>query len=269
MLDETFDFLRSLILDNVSTDALIESDFTFVNRRLAEHYGIPGVVGQEMRRVVLPSDSPRGGLLTHASVLKITANGTTTSPVRRGSWVLTSMLGTPPAPPPPGVGSVEPDTRGATTIRALLEKHRRDEVCASCHREIDPPGFALESFDVIGGYRNNYRSVGEGTAVPETVKFRGRNVWEYKVGLAVDPSGELTDGEAFASIAAYKKLLLKRRDDVAKNVLLQWIAYATGEPVQFCERNEVDAMLKHCQASEYRMKSMLHELILSPLFMNN
>jgi Protein of unknown function (DUF1588) len=110
--------------------------------------------------VQLPANSNRGGLLTQASILKVTANGTTTSPVRRGSWVLSNLLGQPPAPPPPNAGSVEPDTRGAATIRDLLEKHKSDAVCASCHKTIDPPGFALESFDVIGGYRKRYRSVG-------------------------------------------------------------------------------------------------------------
>ena len=160
MARETELFLAALIDENRGVGHLIDADFTFANRRLAEHYGLPGVAGQRMRRVALPADSPRGGLLTHASVLKVTANGTTTSPVPRGNFVLANLLGQPPAPPPPGIEGLEPDTRGTTTIREQLTAHRANPVCASCHRVIDPPGFALESFDPIGGFRTSYRASG-------------------------------------------------------------------------------------------------------------
>ncbi len=136
-----------------------------LNGRLAKHYGIPGVEGWEFRKVALPPDSHRGGVLTMASVLKVTANGTTTSPVLRGAWVLDRILGTPPPRPPVNVAALEPDIRGATTIREQLAKHRQIATCASCHRSIDPPGFALESFDVIGGWRENYRTIGNGQEV--------------------------------------------------------------------------------------------------------
>ena len=115
--------------------------------------------GEEFRRVSLPADSVRGGVMTQAAVLKVTANGTVTSPVLRGAWILRRIIGKPPSPPPP-VNAIEPDTRGATTIRQQLAKHRDSDTCNRCHREIDPPGFALESFDVIGGFRERYRSVG-------------------------------------------------------------------------------------------------------------
>src|SRR5207244_5517128 len=128
-------------------------------------YGIPGVDGWEFRKVSLPPDSHRGGVLTMASVLKVTANGTTTSPVVRGAWVLDRILGTPPSPPPEGVAALEPDIRGATTIREQLAKHRQVPSCAACHARIDPPGFALESFDVIGGWRDHYRTTGNGGVV--------------------------------------------------------------------------------------------------------
>ena len=133
-----------------------------LNERLAAHYGLPPVGGVALRRVALPADSLRGGLLTQASVLKVTANGTTTSPVLRGAWIMERILGKPPPPPPPGVPAVEPDTRGATTIREQLDKHRTVASCAACHAKIDPPGFALESFDVIGGWRDRYRALGDG-----------------------------------------------------------------------------------------------------------
>src|SRR5690606_19535941 len=120
-------------------------DFTFLNERLADHYGVPGVHGAAMRKVPLPDDSVRGGFMTQASVLKVTANGTTTSPVMRGKWITERILGIE-IPPPPPVAAVEPDIRGAVTLRQQLEKHRNDSSCASCHRKMDPPGFALESF---------------------------------------------------------------------------------------------------------------------------
>src|SRR5689334_2413903 len=119
----------------------------------------------EFRKVTLPPDSPRGRVLTMASVLKVTANGTTTSPILRGAWVLDRILGTPPPKPTVDVEAVEPDIRGATTIREQLEKHRSRAECASCHAQIDPPGFALENFDVIGGLREDYPNVGKGEPV--------------------------------------------------------------------------------------------------------
>ena len=148
-VDETRLFFAELLTRNLGVSNLIDSDFTYLNNRLAVHYGIPGVEGIEMRRTSLPEDSVRGGILTQASVLKVTANGTTTSPVLRGVWVMTRLLGKAPPPPPSAVPAVQPDTRGATTIREQLDKHRSNETCNACHRNIDPAGFALESFDVL------------------------------------------------------------------------------------------------------------------------
>lgn len=139
MLAETREFFAHLIDRDLSVNNLINSDFTFLNRKLAEHYGIEGVEGEAMRKVKLEPNRVRGGILTHASIAKVTANGTVTTPVKRGNFVLTNLLGTLVNPPPPGVGSIEPDTRGATTIRESLEKHQSVEACAACHRRIDPP----------------------------------------------------------------------------------------------------------------------------------
>ncbi len=194
MVGETEAFFHELLAKNLSIDNLIHSDFLMLNRRIAEHYGIDSVVGEDYQHVALPAGSPRGGILTQASVLKVTANGTVTSPVMRGAWVMKRLLGEPPAPPPP-VPAIEPDTRGTTTIRELLAKHRSDATCASCHQDIDPPGFALESFDVIGGYRERYRSLEKGDR-PQ-YKLRGRDIYQYKLALPVDASGELPDGRTF------------------------------------------------------------------------
>src|SRR5262249_51012590 len=150
---------------DLSVTNAIHSDFAMLNQQLAEHYGIPDVVGSAIRRVPLPADCGRGGFLTQASVLKVTANGTVTSPVKRGAWVMRKIIGKPPDPPPPNVPAVEPDVRGTTTIRDMLAKHRSNASCAACHSKIDPPGFALESFDVIGGRQTRYRSLGKGDVV--------------------------------------------------------------------------------------------------------
>jgi mono/diheme cytochrome c family protein len=160
-VEETRLFFAELLRADLPARNIVDSDFTFLNERLADHYGIRGVSGVNFRKVKLPAGSVRGGLMTQASVLKVTANGTTTSPVLRGHWITERILGLETPPPPPTVEAVEPDIRGAVTIRQQLDKHRSNASCASCHRKMDPPGFALESFDVMGGYRERYRAVSE------------------------------------------------------------------------------------------------------------
>jgi hypothetical protein len=203
--------------------------------------------------------------------MKITANGTTTSPVRRGAWVLTHLLGQPPSPPPPNIPAVEPDTRGAETIRQLLDKHRSDPSCAGCHREIDAPGFALESFDVIGGFRENYRSREKGE-IPKG-KLLGRNIWEYKIGPPVDASGilvadESSSGGNFADIRGFKRLLLEREDQIARNLISQLAVYGTGAKIQFADRDEIERILVACKKKYYGMRTILHKVIASRLFLN-
>jgi hypothetical protein len=275
MLEETYSYLQYMIENDSPCQDLIASDYTFLNRRLAEHYQMDEVRGLEMQRVKLPAGSVRGGLMTQASVLKVTANGTTTSPVRRGSWVLTALMGTPPNPPPAGAGSVEPDTRGTSTIRELLEKHRSDASCNNCHRSIDPPGFALESFDVIGGFQERYRLVahgdlvGQGDLVPPTRKFLGRNVWEYRLGKPVDPSGQTADGKRFRDIQQFKQQLLQEREKVAENVIRQLLIYSTGEEIQFADRQVVKAILESSRASNYGLRTIIHQVVASRLFREN
>ena len=160
MVEETEEFLRELIDSNLPATNVVKSEFAMLNERLAEHYEVPGVTGIEIRKVKLPAGTPRGGFLSQGSVLKVTANGTNTSPVMRGVWVMERILGITPKPPPPGVPGVEPDIRGTETLRELLAKHRSMENCRGCHAKFDPLGFALESFNPIGGYREHYRSFG-------------------------------------------------------------------------------------------------------------
>jgi hypothetical protein len=188
MVAETRAYFRELIEQNLDAGYLVKSDFAMINEKLAKHYGIPGVSGPAIRRVALPAGCPRGGFLTQAAILKVTANGTTTSPVVRGAFVMARLLGQPPEPQPPNIPAVEPDVQGATTIREQLDKHRSDATCASCHAKIDPAGFALESFDVIGGRRDRYRAIRD---PDEPSAPRGDidsfiNI-SFKLGLPVEP----------------------------------------------------------------------------------
>ena len=207
-MEETRLFFAELLRADLPARNIVDSDFTFLNERLADHYGIRGVTGVDFRKVTLPADSLRGGLMTQASVLKVTANGTTTSPVLRGHWITERILGLETPPPPPSVEAVEPDIRGAVTIRQQLEKHRADASCAACHSKMDPPGFALESFDVMGGFRDRYRAVSD--KVPP-VKGFGMNgqAFAFHYALPVDSAGELPNGQPFKDVRELKRLLVQ------------------------------------------------------------
>ena len=253
---------RELVDRNLPASNLIASDFTFVNRRLAAHYGLTDVEGLHFRRVALAADSPRGGVLTTAAVLKTTANGTVTSPVVRGNFVLSNLLGTPPSPPPPGVGAVEPDTRGTTTIRELLDAHRDDASCAKCHAAIDPPGFALESFDPIGGFRTRYRANEPPSGV---AAFFGAKE-TYGDGPAVDPSGVTADGKPFAEVRQFKRHLLADRETVAAHLLSRLVVYATGGEITFGDRDELAAMLDDTREGRFPVRDLIHAVVQSELF---
>ena len=265
MIGETQLFFDELVRHNLGVRNLVASDFAMLNERLAAHYGVPGVEGVALRSVKLPSNGVRGGLLTQASVLKVTANGTTTSPVKRGVWILTRLLGQPPPPPPPGVPALEPDTRGATTIREQLAKHRSQESCAACHRNINPAGFALESFDVMGGWRDRYRAIGGG----EAVKGTGHNGLEFHFGLGppVDPSGELPDGRRFRDVRELRQLLLRDEEVLARNLAQQLLVYATGAPIHFSDRAALAQILAHTSKEGYGVRSLIHEIVQSEMFL--
>ena len=264
MLAETRLLFRHLIDEDLSIVTLIDSDFTFLNRKLAEHYGIPNVEGEEMRKVMLPPRSVRGGILTHASIAKVTANGTVTTPVKRGSFVLTNLLGLAPNPPPPGVGSIEPDTRGATTIREILAKHQTVEACAVCHRRIDPPGFALECFDPVGTFRTRYR-ISKGVKRTADVGLRFLHK-DYKPGLQVDCSGQTGDGFTFTDIRDFKQHLMESKEQVGRNLVSLLITFATGAEIQFADRQEVEAILHRHEAANYPLRRLIHEVVRSRMF---
>jgi len=267
MLSESRAYFRELINNNLGFACVVQSDFAMLNQRLAELYGIPGISGASVHRVPLPANTHRGGFLTQASVLKVTANGTSTTPVKRGAWVQRKILDQPPEPPPANVPAIEPDIRGATTIREQLARHRSIEACASCHAQIDPPGFALESYDVIGGWRQRYRSLEQGDPVPNKFASLGTPV-AYRNGQAVDPSGVLRDGRAFADIEQFKKLLLKDERQLARSFVRQLVIYATGAPVGYADRPAVEKILDRTQAGHYGLRSLIHEVVQSSLFQN-
>jgi hypothetical protein len=261
---ETQLFFAELLKGNLPASNIVSSDFSMLNERLATHYGLPPVDGVALRRVELPKDNPRGGLLTQASVLKVTANGTTTSPVVRGAWIMERILGKPSPPPPPSVPAVEPDIRGATTIRQQLDKHRTQATCAACHAKIDPAGFALENFDVLGGWRDQYRAHDEKN--PDHGTGHNGQKFAFRAGPDVDASGELPDGRKFSDVRELKRLLLDDDKQIARNVVQQLTVYATGAPVRFADRAQISHILDRAQASDYGMRTLVHELVQSDLF---
>ena len=266
MVAETRLFFTEMLKKNLGVQNIITSDFSMLNQKLAEHYGIAGVDGfAETKKVSLTADMHRGGLLTQASVLKVTANGTVTTPVKRGAWVMEKIIGKPIPPPPPDIPAIDPDTRGTTTIREQLDKHRHDPVCASCHSKMDPPGFALESFDVIGGFRTRYRSLGEGDKVDKV--GNKRLAVKYKDALPVDCAGALPDGTVFKGIDDLRVALLKNPDQIARNLARQLVIYATGADVSFSDRAEIEKIVGAVRKENYGARSLIHEIVQSPLFL--
>ena len=242
MREETRRFIRYLVRENESILNFIDSDFTFVNRALARHYGIDGAAGSDFARVQI-GDRRRGGLLGQASVLTVSANGIDTSPVVRGVWLLENLLGTPPSPPPPDVEPLDPDVRGAVTIRDQLQKHRDVASCYDCHRKIDPLGFALENFDPIGRWRETYGG-----------KTR------------IDASGELPSGHAFTSVEEFKAVLLERQDQFAVALTEKLLAYAVGRPIEPADRPHVDRIVQELASRGYGMRDLIHLVVASEPF---
>jgi mono/diheme cytochrome c family protein len=265
MIAETRGFFRKLVDDNLPVRNVVKSDFAMLNNRLAEHYGIAGVAGPEVRPVKLDSGSVRGGFLSQGAVLKVSANGTNTSPVVRGVWVMERILGQTPPPPPAGVPGVEPDIRGATTLRELLDKHRTLDTCKGCHKQIDPPGFALESFDPIGGWRDRFRSLGEGTRTDAEV--RGMRV-RYKIGPPVDAAGELADGRKFAGFREFRDLLAADEQALAKALATKLLTFGTGREMSFSDRAGIDRIVNETAKSGYGVRDLIRQVVASEIFRN-
>ncbi len=263
---ETHRFFEEILKEDRSVLEFVHSDWSMLNERLARHYGILGVLGNAFRKVPLPADRHRGGVMTQAAVLKVTANGTNTSPVVRGAWVLDRILGTPSPPPPKDVPAIEPDIRGARTIREQLARHRTIESCAACHTRIDPAGNALENFDVIGGWRDWYRVIpgsGKGRAMVATGHGRTAPVGK---GPNVDVADEMPGGRKFTDVDGFKNLVLQDPDQFARNLTRKLLVYATGHALEFADRDAVEQVLGTIKTRNYGFRTLIHTIVQSPTF---
>jgi hypothetical protein len=258
MRAETRAFVRELVRGDEPVTALVRSDFAMLNQRLACHYfpaDDTAVRGCTIRRVSLPEGSHRGGLLGLGAIHKVTANGTVTSPVKRGVWVLRELLDAPPDPPPPGVPAVDPDVRGTVSIRDQLARHTADTTCASCHATIDPPGFALEVFDAVGHWRDRYRVFAD---VSGTVPVDGP---------VVDDSCTLADGRHCASFEAFRDSLVADERPLARALARHLVVYATGADVLPADRPALEQIVDEADSAGGGVRALLHAVIASPLFL--
>lgn len=249
MVRETRAFVRELLNRDLSVTHLLDSDFMFVNGRLARHYGLTAELtpGEGLQKIALtPAQrQTRGGLLTQGALLKVTADGTATSPVIRGVFVNERLLGVHIPPPPASVPALEPDVRGATTVRQLLEKHRESESCASCHRTIDPAGFALENFDPAGNWR-----------------------LRYPKGQKVNPAGETPDGKPFAGLEEWRKHHVARQDQLARGFAGHFLTYSTGCAPRLSDQETIAGIAKAAAGSEHGIRSILLASLTSPAFLS-
>ena len=248
MLEETRGFFREILLEDLSITNFVASDFSHLNERLARFYGLDGLdltPGNGMQKVKL-GKAGRGGLVTHGSVLKVTANGTTTSPVVRGVWVAERILGMEIPPPPADVPAVEPDIRGAKSIREQLAKHRDNESCSACHRKIDPAGFALENYDPVGLWRSKYGKSAK--------------------GVKVAPQGITPGGESFANIFEWKKIYRDRPQLLTHGFAKHFLTYATGAEPSFSDRAGLDGILQSADKQGHRLRHILHSALASSIF---
>ena len=240
---ETELFFQSILREDRSVIDLLSANYTYVNQRLAEYYGIPNVYGSHFRRVTL-GDQPRGGLLTQGSILTATSYANRTAPTLRGKWIMENVLGTPPPPPPPNVPSLaENDQTKTLTMRQRMEQHRANPACASCHVRMDPLGFALENFDGVGAWREIDSS-----------------------GSKIDSSGVLPDGTQFHGPAELRKILLGKRDDFAATVTERLLTYALGRGVEYYDQPAIRAILRQAAPEDYRWSSLVLAIVKSTPF---
>jgi hypothetical protein len=246
MKTETRLLMRHLLDENRSLHEFLDARYSFLNKPLARLYGmdaaIPSVGGHRFRKVTL-TDPRRGGLLGHGSILTVSANGIETSPVTRGVWTLENIFGTPPPPPPDDVPALDPDVRGATTVRELLTKHRESAACLSCHRSIDPPGFAMESFDPIGRWRDRYPG-----------------------GKPIDASGELTTGEKFHDITGLREAIVRRKPEFTRFLADRLLTYASGRKLTARDRTQVDAVAEAAAQKGSGLRDLVELAVLSEIF---
>ena len=226
-------FFSNIMHEDRSVLEFIDADYTFLNERLARHYGVPGVKGSYFRRVELKGQQ-RGGVLSQGSILLVTSYPTRTSPVLRGKWVLENILGAPAPPPPPNVPPLDDSaSNSAKTLREQLEKHRANRACASCHARLDPLGFSLEQYDAIGGFRTQ-----EG-------------------GVEIEASGALPDGTDVTGPGGLKKVVLDRRDEFVECLAGKMLTYALGRGLGFYDQPAVRDIRRQAAGQDYRFSSII------------
>ena len=239
-------YFEGILKSNGRVEEFIDSDYTYMNQTLAKWiYRREGIRGERLRKVSL-NDPRRGGIFTQPGLMTATANGVETSPIIRGVWVLENVLGTPPSPPPPDVEPLPTNTREATSVRELLQLHRKNEACFSCHVKIDPMGFAFENFDVVGRWRDKYR--------------RARD--------PIDTSATMANGREIADIVEFKKMLLERKELVIRCLANKMLTYATGRQLEAADRGEVDRILDKLSKKENRLRDLVNLVVQSELFLN-
>lgn len=252
---ETEEYLYHAILEDLPVSRLIDSDFSILNQRLAEHYGIDGIFGQELRPVMLPEDSPRGGFLTMGSILKVTSDGFQTSPILRGAWISRNIAGNTLSPPPPNIKAIEASFTTGRTLKEQIEDHKQNAACYACHKSIDPYGFALENFDATGQWRTMYRS-----EVPHQGTFSYRPEGYAQIAGEVDASGEV--GEfAFQDVQGLKKALLSNHKNIAYNFARKFFEYANGVEPTLKQRMDLYAMIDD-HPKDCRLKDLIARVII-------
>ncbi len=245
MEKETQLFFTEIMKKDLSVLLFINSDFTFLNEKLANHYGIEGVTGDQFRKVQI-DDGRRGGVLTQGTVLTITSNPTRTSPVKRGKWILEEILGSPPPPPPPGADSLDEEKveSGELTLRDSLKKHREDPKCATCHEKMDTLGLAFENFDGVGGWR----------------RFEGNSL--------IDAQGTLPDGRSFKSVAELKDILLKNYShDFCRCLVEKMLTFALGRGIEYSDMDEVERIARNLARNDYKFSELILQIVQSDLFL--
>ena len=242
---ETELFIESILRDNKSVMELLTANYTFLNERLAKHYGIPNIQGSHFRRVTFPPDSPRGGLLGQGSILAVTSYATRTSPVLRGKWVLENLLAAPPPPPPPDVPALKtegPEPGKALTMREAMVQHRANPACAGCHARMDPIGFSMENFDALG-------------------KWRDRDA-----GSTIDASGVLPEGTRFDGVPGLRKLLVEHSDEYVATVTEKLLMYAVGRNLQYYDVPAVREIVRGAARDNYTLSSLVSGVVRSAPF---
>ncbi len=256
--DEIYETVDYLLRENLSVRNLLRSDFVVINAALAEYYGIQGVVGDEFRKVTLPSDSPRGGLLGMAAVSLMGGNGDETSPVERGAWVLRKLLNDPPPPAPANIPQLARLSGKVLTTRERLSAHQEEAQCASCHRRIDPIGMGLENFDAVGGWRT------ENTYV--VTDDNGKPVPGKETTWTIDPSGKLHNGPAFKDYFELRDILVLKQDDFATGIAEGLLEYALGRQIGFRDEKLVNGVVAEAKEQDYAFREFIHAIVRSEEF---